>query len=272
VRQADTWAVTRIITLTTDFGTSSPYVAAMKGVLLSIHPSVTLVDISHAIGPQNIREGAVVLHDAARWFPKGTIHVCVVDPGVGTNRRIIEAEVKGQHYVAPDNGLLSLLLSEATSAQVVAVENPDYRLPHVSATFHGRDIMSPVAAHLSLGLLPEALGPRIDDWQTLTWPTPATTPEEIQGCILWIDRFGNLITNIDASLLGEARTGKWQVECQGREIRDWVTTYAQRPPGTLVALVGSMDRLELAVVEGSAVAALGATSGDPVTLKRGRDA
>ena len=143
-----------LITLMTDFGAGSPYVAAMKGVILSINPSVTLVDLTHAIPPQDVREGALVLEDVAPYFPPGTIHVAVVDPGVGTDRAILYAEIGSQRYVAPDNGLLSRLSRNTPPSRIVRLTNPDYWLRPVSATFHGRDIMAPVAARLSLGLDP----------------------------------------------------------------------------------------------------------------------
>src|SRR5437762_1245299 len=159
-----------IITLTTDFGVSSPYVAQMKGVILSICRDVELVDISHAVGPQNIREGAVVLADATPRFPAGTVHVAVVDPGVGTARRIVYAEIGEQRYVAPDNGLLSRLARSERPRRMVALENADYWLPQMSQTFHGRDIMAPAAAHVAGGVDPRNLGPVRDSMLMLDWP------------------------------------------------------------------------------------------------------
>src|SRR5262245_28785693 len=162
----------RIITLTTDFGVSSPYVAQMKGVILSLCREVELIDISHAIGPQNIREGAVVLADATTRFPPGSIHVAVVDPGVGTNRRLIYAEIGQQRYLAPDNGLLSRLGSRDRPHRLRALENEALWLPDTSHTFHGRDILAPVAAQLACGVDPNDLGPPVAALHTLPWPHP----------------------------------------------------------------------------------------------------
>ena len=185
-----------IITLTTDFGLGSPYVAAMKGVMLSINPEARLVDISHAVGPQNVRQGALVLAEATTWFPAGTIHVGVVDPGVGTQRRIVYARIGDQQYIAPDNGLLSRLTLKTRPSQIITVENPEHWLPSVSNTFHGRDIMAPVAAQLSLGMEPDRLGPPRAELVELDWPQPRIESNAIVGEVIWIDGFGNLISNI----------------------------------------------------------------------------
>src|SRR5208283_4756892 len=148
-----------IITLTTDFGTGSPYVATMKGVILSINPAVTIIDISHAIGAQDITRGALVLEDTTPWFPDDTIHVAVVDPGVGTARSLLYARIGAQQYIAPDNGLLGRLMARTAPSMVLRLTEQEHWLPKVSHTFHGRDIMAPVAARLSLGLDPRRLGP-----------------------------------------------------------------------------------------------------------------
>src|ERR1700676_2237258 len=175
------------ITLTTDFGAGSPYVAAMKGVILSISPGVQLVDISHSVGPQNVRQGALLLADATPWFPAGTIHLGVVDPGVGTARRIVYAEIGDQRYLCPDNGLLSRLTLKTRPGRLVSVENSEHWLPAVSDTFHGRDIMAPVAAQLSLGWEPDLLGPTLAELTPLQWPAPTVGPREVSGTVLWID-------------------------------------------------------------------------------------
>ena len=155
-------ALMPIITLTTDFGTGSPYVAAMKGVILSINPAATIVDISHAVPAQDIARGALVLEDTTPWFPADTIHVAVVDPGVGTQRSILYARIGPQQYIAPDNGLLGRLMARTRPSLVLRLTEREYWLPEVSHTFHGRDIMAPVAARLSLGLDPRRLGPPPD--------------------------------------------------------------------------------------------------------------
>ena len=256
-----------ILTLTTDFGTGSPYVAQIKGVILSIQPHAVLIDITHAIAPQDIRQGALVLQDATPRFPEGSIHIAVVDPGVGTDRRILAAEIGGRYYLAPDNGLLGGLVRNAPAARVVALTSRDYWFPAVSPTFHGRDIIAPVAAHLSLGTALEDLGQPCGQLQQLEWPALTVEGHRIQGEIIAIDSFGNLVTNIPQDLLAAACVaGVVTVQCGGRTISGLAATYGQHPPGTLVALVGSSNRLEIAVVNGSAAVELRAELGDAVTV------
>jgi S-adenosyl-L-methionine hydrolase (adenosine-forming) len=256
-----------LITLTTDFDVGSPYVAQMKGVILSICREVDLVDISHAIAPQNIREGAVVLADATPVFPPGTIHVAVVDPGVGTARRIVYAEMGEQRYLAPDNGLLSLLAGAQLPRRIVAVENTALWRAEISQTFHGRDIIAPVAAHLARGIDPTELGPPRDTLLMLDWPQPRVAASQITGEILYIDSFGNLITNIRrhdvASLGGSSRL---IVDCGGRRIRGLVPTYGAAMSGEIIALIDSQGRLEIAKVGGHAARELSIQTGDPVAV------
>lgn len=257
----------RIITLTTDFGTGSPYVAAMKGVILSINPAVTLVDLTHDIRPQDIRHGALVLDDVTHRFPAGTIHVAVVDPGVGTDRAIVFARIGSQNYVAPDNGLLSRLAERTPPSAIFRVENSQYWLNPVSATFHGRDIMAPVAAHLSLGLDPQRLGPPGDELLGFPRPEVHVGPSRIEGAVLEIDSFGNLVTNVTAEMLaGRPTDERVCVVCDIYETWGIYRTYAERPQGMLVALVGSTGRLELALVGDNAARRLGIGIGTPVTL------
>ncbi len=257
-----------LITLTTDFGVGSPYVAQMKGVILSICRDVDLVDISHAIGPQNVREGAVVLADVTPRFPAGTIHVAVVDPGVGTNRRIIYAELGEQRYLAPDNGLLSLLASRLPPKRILALENADYWLPQPSHTFHGRDILAPAAAHLADGLGPQKLGPARDAIVMLDWPRSKKSSNAITGEILYIDSFGNLITNIDqADVKSLGHPASLVVDCGGRQIRGIVPTYGAALDGEFVALFDSQGRLEVAIVGGNAARELQLQVGETVVVK-----
>ncbi len=256
-----------IITLTTDFGTGSPYVAAMKGVILSINPAATLVDISHAVPAQDIRQGAVVLENATVWFPEGTIHVAVVDPGVGTEREIIYARIGKQQYVAPDNGLLSRLLAKAPPTEIRRLTNPALWLDPVSATFHGRDIMAPVAARLSLGLPPSELGPPAGQITWCEWPQAEVLAQKIRGQVVEIDSFGNLITNIAAELFaGWPTDTRACVVCGIFETFGIYRNYAAQAAGMLVALVGSSGRLELALVGDNAAARLGVAVGTPVVL------
>jgi hypothetical protein len=257
----------RIITLTTDFGVGSPYVAAMRGVILSINPAATLVDITHAISPQNIREGALALDQATRWFPADTIHVAVVDPGVGMSRKIVYARIAEHHFIAPDNGLLSRLALRTRPSTIITVTEPEFWLPAVSATFHGRDIMAPLAARLSLGLEPSKLGPPQAGLVELRWPEARVSGKKIDGLVQSIDSFGNLITNIPADALTNVPRGEdTAVVCDEHETRGIFTAYGEQPPMTLIALVGSSGHLELAIVDDSAALMLGVTVGTPVTV------
>ena len=256
-----------IITLTTDFGSDSPYVAAMKGVILSINPAVTLVDITHAIAPQNIRQAALVLADSVPWFPPETIHLAVVDPGVGTKRKIICARIGEHHFIAPDNGLISRLALWAQPSTIITVADPSYWLPVVSATFHGRDIMAPVAARLSLGLEPARLGPPQHEIERLEWLEARVTEKKIEGTVQSIDSFGNLITNIPAdALVNVPRGEEVTIVCDEHETHGIFNAYADQPEMTLIALVGSSGHLELAIVGESAAMMLGVRVGTPVTV------
>jgi len=257
----------KIITLTTDFGVGSPYVAAMKGVILSINPDVRLVDICHSIAPQEVFEAAQVLADTAPFFPSGTIHLAVVDPGVGTSRAIVYAELGSQRYVGPDNGLLGRLAERESPSKIIRVTSERFFRAKVSPTFHGRDIMAPVAAHLSLGLLPEELGPPHESLGKLDWPGAARVANRIEGQVVAVDSFGNLVTNISREMLAEAPTdASVAILCEGHETRGIFSTYAEQPAMTLIALVGSNDQMELAIVDDSAAAMLGAGVGAMVEV------
>jgi S-adenosylmethionine hydrolase len=239
----------------------------MKGVILSLNPAAAVVDITHAIPPQDVRQGALALAEAAPRFGPHTIHVAVVDPGVGTRRKIVYARIGEQDFVAPDNGLLTGLALTARPSTIIAVERPEYWLPEVSATFHGRDIMAPVAARLSLGLDPALLGSRQTDLVRLDWTEARVTANKIEGTVQSIDSFGNLITDISADALAKAPRGEEvAILCDEHETRGIFTTYADQPEMTLIALVGSSGKLELAIVGDSAAAMLGITVGTPVTI------
>lgn len=258
----------RIITLSTDFGASSPYVAAMKGVILSINPSATVVDVTHAIPRQDIRQGALVLADATRWFPVETIHVAVVDPGVGTSRKIIYARIGAHDFIAPDNGLLSRLALLTPPSTIITVSETSHWLSVVSATFHGRDIMAPVAALLSLGLAPSELGPPQQDFVKLEWPEARVSDTKIEGTVQAIDSFGNLITNISADSLASVPRGEEvAVVCDEHETRGIFNTYDDQPQMTFIALIGSSGKLELAIVGESAADMLAIAVGTPVTVQ-----
>lgn len=257
-----------IITLTTDFGTGSPYVAAMKGAILSINPAVTLVDLTHDVRPQDVRQGALVLEDVVDYFPPDTIHVTVVDPGVGTERAIAVARLGRQWHVAPDNGLLSRLARRHSPSELVRLTEPAYWRHPVSATFHGRDIMAPAAAWLSLGVQPARLGTPMERLVDLDWPEPRLGPGRIEGEVLAVDSFGNLITNITSDLLADVpHDAQTQIAIGGRSIAGICPTYGNRPAGSLIALVGSRGRLEAAIVGGSAAAMLGLGVGAPAIVR-----
>ena len=252
-----------VITLTTDFGRDSPYIAAMKGVILSINPAATIVDISHGIAPQNIADGAFVLGETIQWFPANTIHVAVVDPGVGTARKIVYARVDAQQYVCPDNGLLSYVCRDRQPDVTFEVTNRSLFLHEVSSTFHGRDIMAPVAARLSLGMAPSELGPPLKKLDLFEWPRPERRPNSIVGRILHADSFGNLITNIRREdLPSDIEPAYFVVETAQHRFDGIVRTYFESPPRTPVALFGSSGLLELAIVQGNAAVELEIAVGD----------
>lgn len=256
-----------IITLTTDFGPSSRYIGAMKGVILSINPRATIVDLSHSVPARDIRAGAVALAETATWFPPGTIHVAVVDPGVGSKRRIVYAQIGTHHFVAPDNGLLSRLAMLERPTKMISVEETRHWMPDVSRTFHGRDIMAPVAARLSLGLAPEELGRPQNQLVEIPWAEAAQVSNRIDGEVIEVDSFGNLITNITKSMLdGLPNRDGVLITCEEHETQGIFTTFSDQPPMTFMAHVGSTGRLELAIVDENASAMLGVRVGAPVRV------
>jgi S-adenosyl-L-methionine hydrolase (adenosine-forming) len=256
-----------LITLTTDFGTGSPYIAQMKGVILTLCREVELIDITHAIGPQSIREGAIVLADTTQYFPPGAIHVVVVDPGVGTARRLIFAEIGEQRYLTPDNGLLSFLIRHKPPQRIVAIENGAFWRPKPSHTFHGRDILAPVAAHLARGVDPAQLGPAIDTCVMLDAVLPQKSIGGVRGEVLYVDSFGNLITSLTRDELSElGDMARLTIECAGRAIRGVIPTYGAAMPGELVALLDSQGRLEIAVSGGHAARKLAVGMGQAVLV------
>jgi S-adenosyl-L-methionine hydrolase (adenosine-forming) len=254
-----------LITLTTDFGSGSVYVAAMKGVMLTINPALQLIDISHDIEPQNVMQSAVLLAESTPWFPARTIHVAVVDPGVGTSRRMVYARIGEQQYLAPDNGLLSLLVKRSKPTGLIELANKDVWRSEVSNTFHGRDILAPIAAKLSLGLSPGELGPTIEELQKLDWPEPKVSGRRIDGIVQWVDRFGNLISNICRDVLPHGP--ELRIRCAGREIQSIEKAYGDRAAKNLIALVGSSEFLEIAVVNGSAAELLNVAAGEPISIE-----
>lgn len=257
-----------LITLTTDFGEESPYVAALKGVVLSLNPAVRLIDLSHQIPPQDVRHAAFFLAAALPYFPAGTLHVIVVDPGVGTDRAILYVEGNGLRLLAPDNGCWTTLPWGESGPRVIRLEERRFWRPQVSATFHGRDIFAPVAGHLSLGVDPARLGPPVTDWVRLTLPQASEGPEGCRGEVVFVDHFGNLITNIPATALSMAPDSQRTLVVGNRRLRRfrWVRSYGEAEPGALVSLVSSTGMVEVAVNQGSAARRLRAGVGTPVRI------
>lgn len=268
-----------VITFTTDFGTEDGYVAAMKGVVLGINPNVTLVDICHHIEPQNIAEAAFVLMTACSWFPAGTIHVVIVDPGVGTSRRAIILENEQAMFVSPDNGVLGYVMGVTSTegypnkARLVelpagltahAITDPRYWRHPVSATFHGRDIFAPVAAHLSLGIPPAACGEPISSVYALPMPAPRPSAEGIAGHVIHIDHFGNIITSFRRE---DLPSGRWLIEIGSHRIEGFSESY--QAAGVLGALAGSSGYVEIAARNGDASRKLGLRVGDAIIMREG---
>ena len=264
------WQPSGVITLTTDFGLSDAYVGIMHGVILSRGPALRVVDLTHGIPAQDVRSAAFSLLHSWSWFPAGTVHVAVVDPGVGSGRRILVGRDRGHAFVAPDNGLLGPLLSP--SAQVAALDVERFALPEVSRTFHGRDVFSPAAAALAGGLPPEASGAPAGDIERLEFPRPrAAADGAVEGQVLAVDRFGNLITNVRAGeppgeVIG-GPGGGWRALAGGRAV-PLAGTYAEVPSGSLLALVDSLGSWEVALRDGDAAAELGLGPGAPVRFER----
>lgn len=256
-----------LIALLTDFGLRDHYVGTMKGVVLGICPEATLVDISHEVAPQDVRDGALELAAAYRYFPAGTIFLVVVDPGVGSTRRAVAAEAGDYRFVAPDNGVLSVVFDQAMPRLAVELTNRTYARPTISRTFEGRDRFAPAAAWLANGIPLASFGPEAGALVRLDVPRPRAIDGGIDGEVLRVDRFGNLITNIDDATLAGI-SGALTVRVGSREIPRVVSTYADVHVGELCALVGSSDRLEIAVHGGSAAATLGIGRGAVVQLRR----
>jgi S-adenosylmethionine hydrolase len=240
----------------------------MKGVIYAHCPQAQIVDITHGIRPQHIREGAIVLSDVTPRFPPLTIHVAVVDPGVGTSRRLVYAEFGGQRYLAPDNGLLTIVAENVPRGGVYALERPEYWAAAVSPTFHGRDILAPVAGRLACGLSPEKLGPPLSSLVPVAMPQPRVAADRALGEVLLVDSFGNLVTSVRADQLPPSvPASDFVVECKGRTIVGLQDAYDLSPPGMLAALVDSQGRLEIAAVRGSAAAVLSACEGTAVVVR-----
>ena len=252
-----------IITLTTDLGISDPYVGIMKGVVLSINPEARIIDISHQIKAGSIVHAAVSLQEAYHFFPKGTVHVAVVDPGVGSDRRPILFKTENHLFVGPDNGVFWPIITAHKHITAIHLTETQYFLPNVSATFHGRDIFAPVAAHLSGGADPLVMGPSIDDPVSLNHKSPQQKTDAFCGEVIRVDHFGNLITNIHRRDLERFLGMDRPVIRVGNLIIEGIRqTYARARADELLALIGSSDYLEIAVNLGRACDRVGVTSGD----------
>ena len=257
-----------VITLLTDFGTRDAYAASMKGVILGINPDAVLVDITHDVEPQNIVEGAFLLGEAFSSFPKGTIHVAVVDPGVGGPRRPVLIVTAGYVFIGPDNGLFSFALRREEVKRIVLLDRPEYFRTPVSATFHGRDLFAPVAARLSLTGRPGRFGRPVESLERLSLPEPVEKGRRLTGRILHEDRFGNLVSNIGGERLARFTGGRPFVIRAGKgAIRSLSRTYGDVAAGSALALEGSGGLIELSVRGGHAGKALGLKRGDTVTIR-----
>ena len=274
----------RIITLLTDFGVQSTYPAQMKGVILERCPEAVIVDMSHGVPSHNVHTAAFMLASAAPAFPEGTVHVVVVDPQVGSDRRVLAVEAEGHFYVAPDNGVLTLVARGRSlrgkgkpPAQMVSVENRRFSRTEVSSTFQGRDVFAPVAAAMASGVALKEFGPPVDSIVPFDLPLPEEKGDTILGQVLYVDPFGNLVTNVAAEMLAGLRLGEAgaehgavQVTVSGAVIRGLCRAYCDVPAGSLLAYIGSAGLLEVAVNRQSAAARLGADIGTPLRVTRSK--
>lgn len=258
--------VSGIITLLTDFGTADAFVGIMKGVILGINPPARLIDLTHAVPPQQILPAALILRSSAPFFPPGTIHVAVVDPGVGSARQPIAIKTERAFLIGPDNGVLSLAAAALGRRHVRAIEKEELFRQPVSQTFHGRDVFAPAAAHLSRGLAFDTLGPSLDSIVELTLPAPQHTTSGIRGEVIHVDHFGNLLTNIDADTLARFPAQRVSVSIAQTLVTGPVAAYAAVPEGTALAIIGSWGVVEIAVRNGNAAQTFSAGPGTPVTV------
>ena len=258
-----------LITLTTDYGTVDHLVGTLKGVILKIHPDVQIIDITHSVIAYDVLDGALAIAAAAKYFPPRTIHVVVVDPGVGTPRRPILVSADNQYFIGPDNGVFSLIYERDPNAVVRHITAEHYFLRPISPTFHGRDIFAPVAAWLAKNSQPEAFGEPIADFARFALPKPKSAAGALKGIVLRADNFGNLMTNFTAEDLpdGSRKSGGIQLTVGSKHVKGLVETFAQAEGNEPVALIGSSGFIEIAVNKGSAARVLGVNRGAEVVLK-----
>ncbi len=256
-----------IITLLTDFGTRDHYVASMKGVILKINPQCHLIDMTHQVRPHDIWEGAFILANAYSFFPKGTIHLAVVDPGVGGGRKSVLLVTPKYCFVGPDNGLFAMVTRKERVKQIITLDRQKYHLSKVSTTFHGRDVFAPVAAHLSLGVKPVALGHKIDSLEGLGVEGPIVKEEELLGEVLHVDIFGNLVSNIDERAFFRFTRGRpFVIRAGGKTIRGLKKGYGEGKKDEPIALLGSGGFLEISIREASAQKVLKVKRGDRIEI------
>jgi S-adenosylmethionine hydrolase len=257
-----------IITLTTDFGLADPFVGVMKGVILGIAPDAQLVDLTHETHSYDIMEAALILESSYRYFPSGTVHLIVVDPGVGSDRRAMVATANDHYFVAPDNGVLSLILGTEGAASMnraFEITNKSLFLGSISRTFHGRDIFAPVAAHLAKGTPLESVGPRIVDFVKLSFPAPRLQGDCLLGTVLRIDKFGNIITNLRRTALGQ----EFLIRVAGLSITKLCGSFSEAKPGEVFAIEGSTGLIELALNQDSAAERLKVGRGAEIRVETG---
>jgi S-adenosylmethionine hydrolase len=259
-----------IITFTSDFGATDWFTGVVHGVITGICPAARVIDLTHDVRPGYIERAAFIIEAAAPDFPQGTIHLAVVDPGVGTARRGLAVRAHGQYFVGPDNGVLAWAFDDPSFEARALIDTRWFRMP-VSRSFHGRDVFAPVAAHLAAGVPLEQFGSRVTDPVCLPVPAPRGEDGVLRGRVMFIDRFGNALTNLREEAVREAFPGvpddRLQVRALNRTLRGLVRTYGEAPRGALVALMGSSGRLEISVVEGDVAWRYGLGPGDPVTLR-----
>lgn len=256
-----------LITLTTDFGTQDWFVGTMKAVIAGLDPNAKVIDFTHAIPPGDLRAAAFALAASYGFSPKGTIHLVVVDPGVGSQRKAIAIQTANYVFVGPDNGVLSWALAKERIEAIHLLENPAFFLPSVSRTFHGRDIFAPVAAHLGRGVSISQLGPKQESLVTLPWPQPVTARGFARGEVIYVDQFGNAITNLDVPTLDSLGQGELKVFLGSKPVCPVAAFYQAVPPGRPVAVVGSSGFLELAINAGNAARKLKLRPGTVVTVR-----
>ncbi len=258
----------RVVTLTTDFGTNDHYVGTMRGVILSINPEARIVDICNAVQSFDVLDGALTITQAYSYFPKDTLHLVIVDPGVGTARRPILVTTAGHMFLAPDNGVLSLIYEREERVTVRHITAEHYYLQPVSNTFHGRDIFAAIAGHLSKGVDPSKFGDEITDYIRFAAPRPKAVNDKLtKGVVLKADKFGNLVTNItprDVPLLFQPEPPPFKILVGKHEVTKMNTAYAQGAPGEVFGILGSMGFLEIAANRGSAAQVVGAAKGSDV--------